>query len=367
MLPWEPRNIKRTTELVIGWDKLAPLGSLEDVVVSAAFTAATWRRREQVRREIGLTAAQMGTSLPEAMVRWSASCLRVRVPTTVLSYWHVAVAEILGSTKLCTLRQRQWHRGLLALYGSTAWFTRQPPMVMETARATVADETFPEWFRVHLDVCWHAVGRVADLQYLTPSDVELDDDAASVTCYFTFLKNDVDGSLGSVKTLRVWNYPLVRQYVRRMAGSIQVFPQSAREVNLHLQRLGHRSRDIRRGGALLLTENGGLEADIAQQLAHRSTATQRTYTQRANSHRTTQLSYLQDILSGTHAPVRSAIIAGHGPETSSIEIPTRISPSCSIGAMAFRDEASIGAENSSPYGSALVAWALQAAAPTGEV
>lgn len=346
------------------------------MIVSAAFTAATWRRRAQVRREIGIAAAQMSTSLADAMVRWSATCLRKRAPTTVLSHWHVAVAEIMGSTKLCTPRQRQWHRGLLVLYGSAAWFARQPPMSVETARAAVEDTTFPEWFRVHLDMCWHAVGRVADLQYLTPADVELDDSAESVTCYFTFLKNDVDGSLGSVKTLKVWNYALVRQYIRRMSGSIQTFPQSAREVNLHLRQLGHRSRDIRRGGALLLTAGGGLEADIAQQLAHRSTATQRTYTQRANSHRTAQLSYLQDILHGPRqSPSRqsppSTERPGHSEPLHNLVRGTAthigIFPSHStVGTMDCPGElhgAQQSVANSPQYGSELLAWALRAAAP----
>lgn len=277
--------------------------SMTELIQYASFTAGAWRRRAQVRRELGLVAAiRRLPTLQAALVPWSAACLRCRAPTTTISYWHVAVAEVAGGTKSLSTIQRQWYRGLVVLYGTASWYERAEPMTMQTARSIVDNPSLPEWFRVIIDVAWHAVGRIADLQYLTPNDVDVDDQARTVTAYFTFLKNTIDGSLGSVKTLSLWRHEAMTGYIRTRQHEAQLFPQTAADVNRLLSgTTGHTSRDIRRGGALLLTTGGAHEDDIALALAHRSTATQRTYTQMGNVHAQRRTAYMQVLLSG-HAP-----------------------------------------------------------------
>lgn len=278
---------------------------MEDVIVRAALTSHSWRRRQQVRREIGVTAALLNLTLVAAMIPWGVRILHLRAPTTVLSYWHVAVAELVGTAKSLPERHRRFYRGLLVLYGTTAWYSRMPPMTLASAKAIVSDLSRPVWFRVMIDVSWHACGRIADLQYLTPSDAELDDHAQAVTMFFLFLKNCQDGALGSIKRLHVWNYELLRGYVRAQHSAVQLFPYSARDVNHQLALTGpHTSRDIRRGGAIVLTQSGARQEHIAEQLAHRSVRTQRTYTQMPNAHLLRSVQYMQAALSGSSAAPR---------------------------------------------------------------
>lgn len=285
--------------------------NLRDLVQYASFSAGAWRRRAQVRRELSIVATTMGMpTLAAALVPWSAVCLRHRAPTTTISYWQVAVAEVAGGVRSLTDAQRRWYRGLVVLYGTASWYERAEPMTVVTARRLVEDTTFPEWFRVLIDVCWHAVGRIADLHYLTTNDIEFDRHAMTATIYFVFLKNTIDGSLGSIKTLSLWRPAALVAYVESRAREIQIFPQSVAEVNHWLKMAGHTSRDIRRGGAIALTTGGAHESDIATALAHRSLATQRTYTQMPNLELQRRTAYMQLILSGTpstsppaHVPV----------------------------------------------------------------
>lgn len=237
--------------------------------------------------------------LSEALVEWGTASLRVRAPTTVLTYWYTAVSMVLGSAKQLTMEQRSWYQGVVALYGTTAWYSRTEPMNLEEARELVESPAAPLWLRVWMDVSWHAVGRAADLEYLTMQDIIVTGD--QVTIFFMFLKNRQDGSLGAVKTLKLWRMGELRSYLAEQDASAQVFPYGAQEVNRALKIYMSRkvtTRAVRRGGAQLLTAGEMEPETIARLMAHQSEATQRTYTQAANRALVMRDMPAQDVLSG---------------------------------------------------------------------
>lgn len=172
-------------------------------------------------------------------------------------------------------------------------------MTVDQARDLVHNLAAPLWIRVWTDVAWHAVGRAADLQYLTHQDVVLDGE--QVVLYFMFLKNATDGSLGAVKTLRLWRHRDLVEYLRSMSEADQVFPMTTGTINAELEKwLPQRrtTRDVRRGGASLLTGAGAAPDQIARQMAHQSERTQRAYTQAPNAALVRRDANLQALLSG---------------------------------------------------------------------
>lgn len=286
--------------------------SAEQVIVKAAFHPSTWTRRMLVEREVRYMARLLRCDMPTALIPWATAALRIRAPTTVLNYWHTAVATVLGATRNMSAEHRMWYRGVTALYGTTHWYGRTAEMTMTEARSVVDNRAAPLWIRVWLDVAWHAVGRAADLQYLTAEDVVCEADV--VTVYFMFLKNAVDGPLGAVKRLKLWNPVAFRNYLDTMQASPQLFPWPTRAINAELEKhLSDRrtTRDVRRGGARLLTISGAEPEQIARLMAHRSTETQRGYTQMGNAAVMQRDAAMQDMLS---APTRRPVMTSEESE-----------------------------------------------------
>lgn len=284
-----------------------------EIIRSAAYHPTTWNRRRLVLREVRWMSRLKRLTMSEALVAWATESLRIRCPTTVMTYWHTAVAVVLGGVRHMTPEQREWFRGLVVLYGRTAWYGRAAELTRDEAKAVVFSNTAPLWLRVWMDVAWHAVGRAADLQYLTHNDVVVQE--GTLTVYFMFLKNATDGALGAVKTLNLWRMSEFVKYRGMTEDAAQLFPMTTAAINRELQNTlpaRHTTRDVRRGGAVLLTASGTAPAQIARQMAHRSEETQRTYTQMANAALTAADRVMQTTLSGPTLRVVGGSIARSG-------------------------------------------------------
>lgn len=193
------------------------------------------------------------------------------------------VSLVLGGRAVEDDATREFRLGLETLYGTQAWFQRPPDLTPEEVMSIIADEQHPDWFRFRTEVEYITMSRDADLTYLRfPEDVRVDAVQRELTFIFPFLKNDLSGTFGVIKTMKPVDWDLVTRYLEsvRNMGLHQVFPQTYGEYLAVLKGItgphGSRTRALRRGAAQVAADVTG-PADIQTALGHRNVATQRTY------------------------------------------------------------------------------------------
>ena len=272
-----PRNLRRMAEAVRNIRLLRMACSAESVIIAAAYSTGTWRRRLLVIREVGKRkdkAAGIVTWATRAMVegRW--------VPTTAMTMVECAIAvypETKGDVRLA-----EWRRGLGALYGRTAWYVRGPIMTaLDFLRVMQLGKT---WFKVRIDVMFHAFGRDADLTGVLVADIvwQTEDE---VEVYFPFLKNDQESTEGTRKRVRLADPGGLRRWLQGRSDDEMAFPQRYDEVLEEIKRvLGEEygTRAVRRGAADMAEQQGVGREAMKLLLAHKTVVQQRTYVGRLN-------------------------------------------------------------------------------------